>query len=208
MCPLFTLKSINEYHHRTRSSYALTMARRDRNLYSDPTDIHSDIKKRFRPNRINIAKLSLVLLLVISVKNVNCEEKSSDETRNELSKRMKVIEKVTGKFFSDVYQNGTFRTGNSLWDNILNKCSVNPSVSCLQKNVYSYLDDSLKFNGDVDIGHGVCFKKNNVDINKYSKEANIIYLTGSKDEKETSGRYLDEENEIEDDETPGESSYA
>ncbi|XP_063834414.1 uncharacterized protein LOC135083640 [Ostrinia nubilalis] len=48
-----------------------------------------------------------------------------------------------------------------------------------------------------------CQNKNNVDISKYSKEANIIYLTGSKDDpKDASGRHFDEENEIEDDDEP------
>ncbi|KAJ8715387.1 hypothetical protein PYW07_009869 [Mythimna separata] len=70
-------------------------------------------------------------------------------------------------------------------------------MSCLQKNVYSYLDDKLGMNGDVEVSSGVCFKKNSVDINKYSKEANTIYLTGT-DNDEEKERYLDEENEIED----------
>lgn len=204
MCLLFALKAYDKYHHRNTCSYALTMARRDRYVCASAKDIHP-IKKRFRLISIDhIAKLSLVILLAC-INNVSCEENSNEEkTESELSKRIKIIESVTGRFFSDVYENGTFRTGNSLWDNILNKCTVNPSVSCLQKNVYSYLDDSLKFNGDIDIGHGVCFKKNNVDINKYSKEANIIYLTGSKDEpKDPIGRYLDEDNEIGDEDEPG-----
>ncbi|KAJ2940107.1 hypothetical protein O0L34_g14145 [Tuta absoluta] len=73
-----------------------------------------------------------------------------------------------------------------------------PSVSCVQKNVYTYLDDRLAVKGDVDVVPGVCFKKNNVDVNKYSKEANIIYLDGSSDEQ----RALDEENEIDKEDEP------
>lgn len=78
-------------------------------------------------------------------------------------------------------------------------------MSCLQKNVYSYLDDSLKFDGDVNLASGVCFKKNNVDVNKYSKEANVIYLTGSKDTEEA--RVQDEENEINDEEESGKCNF-
>lgn len=182
------------------------MARRDRDVLAS-CGIHTCIQKRFRFITIDhIAKLSLVIILALCVNNVSAEEDSSEnKTQSELTKRMRIIESVTGRFFSDVYENGTFRTGNSLWDSILNKCSVNPSVSCLQKNVYSYLDDNLKLSGDVDLGHGVCFKKNNVDIRKYSKEANSIYLSGSKDEENDEGRYLDEENEINDDDEAGES---
>uniref|UniRef100_A0A2H1VEN3 SFRICE_003448 n=1 Tax=Spodoptera frugiperda TaxID=7108 RepID=A0A2H1VEN3_SPOFR len=134
-----------------------------------------------------------ILIVLISVKQVQCSED------DEIAKRMKIIESVSGRYFSDVYQNGTFRTGNVLWDDILNKCTVTPSVSCLQKNVYTYLDDRLGMNGDVEVASGVCFKKNNVDINKYSKEANTIYLTGT-DSAEEKARYMEEENEVDDEE--------
>ncbi|KAJ8709499.1 hypothetical protein PYW08_009503 [Mythimna loreyi] len=137
----------------------------------------------------NIAKFLVIIL--ISAKHIQCSD------NDDIAKRMKIIESVSGRYFSDIYQNGTFRTGNVLWDNILNKCTDSPSVSCLQKNVYTYLDDKLGMNGDVEVSSGVCFKKNNVDINKYSKEANTIYLTGT-DNDEEKERYLDEENEIED----------
>lgn len=146
----------------------------------------------------NIFKIIMLFILVVIPKEINAD-KSKDN--NELEKRMKIIESVSGRFFNDIYQNGTFRTGNNLWDNILNQCSVTPSVGCLQKNVYSYMDEKLDFDGDVKVSGGLCFNKNNVDMKKYSKEANIIYLTGSKDE--ASERYLDEENEVIDDEEPG-----
>ncbi|XP_026734486.1 uncharacterized protein LOC113498604 [Trichoplusia ni] len=139
-----------------------------------------------------IAKLLVIIL--ISVKHAECS------VTDDISKRMKILESVSGRYFSDVYQNGTFRTGNVLWDNILNKCTASPSVSCLQKNVYTYLDDKIGMNGDVEVASGMCFKKNNVDINKYSKEANSIYLTGSKDEDRAKSDDFEEDNEIEDDE--------
>ncbi|XP_041985527.1 uncharacterized protein LOC121737862 [Aricia agestis] len=129
----------------------------------------------------------LILVTVVSGDNVT-------DVKDEIPHKLKFLEAVAGRGFGDMYSNGTFRTGNSLWDNILNKCALEPSMSCLQKNFYSYLDESLD-SGEVNVG-GVCFKKNNVDMNKYSKEANIIYLTGGKNEE----RSLDEENEIPDDE--------
>ncbi|KPJ20259.1 hypothetical protein RR48_04857 [Papilio machaon] len=130
------------------------------------------------------------------------ENATNDEIRNiekDIPKRLKLLEAISGRSLNNVYQNGTFNTGNRLWDNILNECTFKPSVSCLQKNVYSYLDESLDFNGDVNVASGMCFSKNNVDINKYSKEANIIYVTGSK-KQDGDKRSLDEENEINDEE--------
>ncbi|CAH0721090.1 unnamed protein product, partial [Brenthis ino] len=152
----------------------------------------------------NIGRL-LVIILFTSAIIVECSHNETDEEvkriESEIPERLRIVEAVTGRgFMNHVYQNGTFRTGNSLWDNILNKCTLKPSVSCLQKNFYTYLDDSLGFNGDLSVSSGVCFKKNNVDINKYSEEANTIYLTGSKENGFE--RSLDEENEIKDDEEP------
>lgn len=152
---------------------------------------------------MNVA--TVVALLV----TINFVIVSSDtDVNNDFTKSMKIVESVSGKFFNDVYQNGTFRTGNVLWDNILNQCTVKPSVSCLQKNVYSYLDENLDFTGDVEVTSGVCFKKNNVDINKYSKEANIIYLTGGNNDKlQEKHRLFDENNEVDDSEEPGNSIF-
>lgn len=125
---------------------------------------------------------------------------TAEDVKGDISRKLKFIDSVTGRHFSDVYQNGTFRTGMGLWDNILNKCASKPSIGCLQKNFYSYLDESLDFNGDIHV-NGVFFEKNNVDMNKFSKEANIIYLAGSKDK--LGERSFDAENEIEDDEESG-----
>ncbi|XP_063389413.1 uncharacterized protein LOC134675161 isoform X1 [Cydia fagiglandana] len=159
-----------------------------------------DVLKTRRRIERDILKISIFLILLVNVK-ASSENETNDDTSkpNDIVSRLRNIGKsLSRSFFSDVYQNGTFRTGNNLWDDILNKCTKNPSVSCLQKNVYSYIDDSLKYEGDVDLGSGVCFKKNNVDVYKYSKEANVIYLTGSKDEGEA--RAAEEENEINDEE--------
>lgn len=154
--------------------------------------------KAKRMSVADILKATLVIILVINTKSIDAD-KSTDNS--DLVKQMKIIQSVSGRFFNDIYQNGTFRTGNNLWDNILNQCSVSPSVSCLQKNVYSYMDEKLEFDGDVKVSGGLCFKKNNVDVKKFSKEANIIYLTGSKDE--ASERDLDEENEVDNEDDPG-----
>lgn len=161
-------------------------------------------ERRKTLNMFNIIKTSVILIL-INTNKVNCNENVTEEIRNiekDIPRRLKLLESISGRSLNSVYQNGTFNTGNRLWDNILNECTFKPSVSCLQKNVYSYLDESLDFSGDVNVASGMCFKKNNVDINKYSKEANIIYVTGSKRE-DSDKRSLDEENEINDQDESG-----
>lgn len=167
-------------------------------------------RQYWRIEIVNIFKIALILILLLNFKLTEGSENVTNDDvvskHNDMAARIRIIGRTLGKsFFSDVYQNGTFRTGNNLWDDILNKCTKSPSVSCLQKNVYSYLDDSLKFDGDVNLASGVCFKKNNVDVNKYSKEANVIYLTGSKDTEEA--RVQDEENEINDEEESGKCNF-
>ncbi|XP_032523570.2 uncharacterized protein LOC116774898 [Danaus plexippus] len=161
--------------------------------------------RSFWTKTLTVHNIGVVILVLASIVVTNCHNETRKDVKgieDEIPKKLKIIEAVAGRgFLGDVYQNGTFNTGNGLWDNILNKCTTKPTVSCLQKNFYSYLDESLDINGDINVSSGVCFKKNNVDMNKYSKEANIIYLTGSKDYDE---RSFDEENEINDDdsETP------
>lgn len=70
------------------------------------------------------------------------------------------------------HSNRTYTTGNTLWDGFLNECSPNPSLSCIQKNVYTYLDESLRFDGDVNVTEGLRFKKNKVAHWKYTEKAN------------------------------------
>lgn len=160
---------------------------------TDPYVKRDDVNKP-KTRKMTLANILTTVLVIILA--INAKSVLADETKDqkELANQMKIVESVTGRFFNDIYQNGTFRTGNNLWDNILNQCSVSPSIGCLQKNVYSYMDEKLDFDGDVKVSSGLSFKKNNVDIEKYSNEANIIYLTGSKDE--ASERNLDEENEV------------
>ncbi|XP_045455322.1 uncharacterized protein LOC123665003 [Melitaea cinxia] len=159
---------------------------------------------RNRKSMFSNSRTIFILIIVLNAIVVKCSYNETDEdierVENEIPKRLKIVEAISGRGFVDnLYNNGTFRTGNSLWDNILNKCTIKPSVTCLQKNFYTYLDNSLDFNGDLSVTSGVCFKKNNVDMNRFSKEADIIYLTGSKDKED---RSFEEENEIKDDEEP------
>lgn len=70
------------------------------------------------------------------------------------------------------HSNRSYETGNSLWDGFLNECSANPSLSCIQKNVYTYFDESLKIDGDVNVTEGFMFKKNKLAHWKYNQKVN------------------------------------
>ncbi|XP_063706260.1 uncharacterized protein LOC134835318 [Culicoides brevitarsis] len=74
-------------------------------------------------------------------------------------------------------------TGNNLWDSLLRECLTKPSFSCIQKNVYTYLDDVLQ-EKDMNVTNRLRFIKNKVDYRKYS------------------GEHQQYENEISDDEIP------
>lgn len=54
------------------------------------------------------------------------------------------------------------RSGNELWDGIIDDCLYKPTFSCFQKNVYTYLDKTLKFD-DVNVTDNIKFKKINID---------------------------------------------
>lgn len=66
-----------------------------------------------------------------------------------------------------------FSTGNNLWDSLIRDCLKKPTFSCIQKNVYSYLDDTLNL-GDVNLTNRVIMTRNKVDYTKYTKEANSL----------------------------------
>lgn len=54
------------------------------------------------------------------------------------------------------------RTGNELWDGLVNECMASPTVACFQKNVYHYLDDTLR-PGDVNVTNGFRFVRNRLE---------------------------------------------
>lgn len=56
------------------------------------------------------------------------------------------------------------RSGNELWDGLVNDCLYKPSFSCFQKNIYTYLDDTLRL-ADVNVTDRILFKKIDIDPN-------------------------------------------
>jgi Protein of unknown function (DUF1676) len=80
-----------------------------------------------------------------------------------------------------------FSTGNSLWDALIKECLRRPTFSCIQRNVYSYLDDQLSAD-DFNVTNRLLFFKNRVDFTKYTKEANMKYNTVDDEEEVDEGR--------------------
>lgn len=56
------------------------------------------------------------------------------------------------------------RSGNELWDSLIDECLQKPTFSCFQKNVYTYLDNTLKLD-DVNVTDRIIFKKIDIDPN-------------------------------------------
>lgn len=56
------------------------------------------------------------------------------------------------------------RSGNELWDGLIDDCLHKPTFSCFQKNVYTYLDNTLKLD-DVNVTDRILFKKIDIDVN-------------------------------------------
>lgn len=71
-------------------------------------------------------------------------------------------------------------TGNELWDGLIRDCLKKPTFSCIQKNVYTFLDTSLGLK-DVNITSRVQLTKNQVDYQvpeQPNDEENEIFFEG------------------------------
>lgn len=64
----------------------------------------------------------------------------------------------------DARQRTFVRSGNELWDSLIDECLQKPTFSCFQKNVYTYLDNTLKLD-DVNVTDRIIFKKIDIDPN-------------------------------------------
>lgn len=115
----------------------------------------------------------LVLLIVMHASLCSC---SSNDSLSALSS-------TDNTFLTENYANSSqndtrnkshlFSTGNNLWDDLIRDCLKKPTFSCIQRNVYSYLDDTLKLR-DVNLTSRVIITQNKVDYMKYTKETNSL----------------------------------
>lgn len=92
----------------------------------------------------------------------------------------------------------TSANGNELWTGILRDCSQKLSFSCVQKNAYSYLDDSLVEHDNITIFDGFILRKNKLNYDTCTKNCkdsddlkdNII--ESSKDEERSNQKNPDD----------------
>jgi hypothetical protein len=71
-------------------------------------------------------------------------------------------------------------TGNELWDGLIRDCLKKPTFSCIQKNVYTFLDSSLGLK-DVNITNKVQLTQNKVEYQlpeQPNDEENEIFFEG------------------------------
>lgn len=70
-------------------------------------------------------------------------------------------------------------TGNELWDGLISECLKKPTFSCIQKNVYTFLDATMKLK-DVNITNRVQLTQNQVDyqLPVENDEENEIFFEG------------------------------
>lgn len=78
-------------------------------------------------------------------------------------------------------------TGNELWDGIITDCMRKPSFSCMQKNVYSYLDRTL-LSTDVNVTDNFLFIKNQVNYTDEMIRSNEVDGHEDADDPQSRGR--------------------
>jgi hypothetical protein len=110
---------------------------------------------------ILIATISLVLSLQLCMCN------SSNQTQTTIASSNDDIKNSATNYAETttmpVYKQKPFySTGNELWDSLIHDCLKKPSFSCIQKNVYNYLDTTLNLN-DVNITNRIQMTRNQLE---------------------------------------------
>lgn len=126
----------------------------------------------------------VILSLVLSVQLVLCDSSSNSTTtitdlnliKNDVSDYAETVTTSS----SVKKQKPIFSTGNELWDGLIRDCLKKPTFSCIQKNVYTYLDGTLALN-DVNVTSRVQLTRNQLvyEIPEAPKdEENEIHFEG------------------------------
>lgn len=93
-----------------------------------------------------------------------------------------------------------FSTGNELWDDIIRDCYQQPTVSCFQKNVFTYLNGALDAH-DINVTQRLKFYRNQVDYADMKHEpteaaAAKVGMDGSSEEQNSIKIQLSEEEQL------------
>lgn len=127
-----------------------------------------------------------ILVLTLSLQFCFCDTSSNVTTVPPTISDLNIIKNVVSDYTDTTTtkpsstsagkQKPLYSTGNELWDNLIRDCLKKPTFSCIQKNVYTFLDSTL----------------NQKDVNVTSR----VQLTRNQLEYEIPAAPKDEENEI------------
>lgn len=132
------------------------------------------------------SRLVAIVALAVSLQLCLCDT-SANQTISELNTAKNEVsdDADVATTSSASRQKPLYSTGNDLWDNLIRDCLKKPSFSCIQKNVYTYLDGTLSMN-DVNVTSKVQLTRNQLhyDIPATPKdEENEIYFEGRGENK-------------------------
>lgn len=82
-----------------------------------------------------------------------------------------------------------YASGNELWHGILRDCSKTMSFSCIQKNAYTYLDNTFVERDNITIFDGLTMRKNNLSYNTCTKDC--------RDDSDVENNLVEELNNVE-----------
>ncbi len=122
-------------------------------------------------NSTRLIICAVFAVLMIHVQLCQCDDESVEATTIINNDDNATISKNSSLMFS---------TGNELWDGLIRDCLQKPTFSCIQKNVYTFLDKTLGLK-DVNITNRVQLTKNQVDYQmpeQPNDEENEIFFEG------------------------------
>jgi Protein of unknown function (DUF1676) len=127
-----------------------------------------------------------ILSLVLSLQLVLCDNSSNSTAAPPTISDLNIIKNEVSDYIPTTTsssvnkQKPMYSTGNELWDNLIRDCLRKPTFSCIQKNVYTYLDSTLARN-DVNVTSRVQLTRNQLDYEipeEAKDEENEIYFEG------------------------------
>lgn len=144
--------------------------------------------KRTNPTRMTMRSIVAILSLVLSVQLALCDTSSNLSTTTPAISDLNIIKNEISDYAdlpttsssSIKKQKPMYTTGNELWDNLIRDCLKKPTFSCIQKNVFFYLDTTLNMN-DVNVTSKVQLTRNQLEyqIPETPKdEENEIFFEG------------------------------
>lgn len=124
-------------------------------------------KRTVQVRIVHCVALAVVLQLCLCDENVNLTTTTTAKTEPAISEFDSIKNEVN--VFDDTPRNSssvkkqtpTFSTGNELWDNLIRDCLKKPTFSCIQKNVYTFLDATMAVR-DVNLTSKIQFTRNEV----------------------------------------------